>query len=89
MALLDAVKSSGLAKLLNAWISQKMGRSLHSPSTLFQAVIDGANSRAGKMERDTIDLLNSAITRFVWFMIVEDQYRAFWYFFSCNLNYIN
>uniref|UniRef100_A0A1I7W3C8 DRIM domain-containing protein n=1 Tax=Loa loa TaxID=7209 RepID=A0A1I7W3C8_LOALO len=64
MISLDTVKSSALAKLLNAWISQKMGRSLHNPSSLFQVIIDGVKNRAGEMERETIGLLSTAIMRY-------------------------
>ncbi|KAL3993561.1 Down-regulated in metastasis family protein [Acanthocheilonema viteae] len=64
MVSLDIVKSSALAKLLNAWISQKMGKSLYKPSSLFQAIIDGAKSRTGLMDRETIGLLTSAIMRY-------------------------
>lgn len=65
MVSLDTVKSSALAKLLNAWISQKMGRSLHKPSSLFQVIIDGAKSRDGEMDRETIGLLSIAIARLI------------------------
>uniref|UniRef100_A0A0R3RU84 DRIM domain-containing protein n=1 Tax=Elaeophora elaphi TaxID=1147741 RepID=A0A0R3RU84_9BILA len=64
MASLDIVKSSALAKLLNAWISQKMGRSLHKPSSLFQVIIDGAKSKVGVIDRETIGLLTTAIMRY-------------------------
>lgn len=64
VASFDTVKSSALANFLNAWISQKMGRSLHKPSSLFQVIIDGMKSRAGKVERETVELLTSAIMRY-------------------------
>uniref|UniRef100_A0A1I8EDV8 DRIM domain-containing protein n=1 Tax=Wuchereria bancrofti TaxID=6293 RepID=A0A1I8EDV8_WUCBA len=64
LASFDTVKSSALANLLNAWISQKRGRSLHKPSSLFQVIIDGVKSRAGKVERETVELLTIAIMRY-------------------------
>ncbi|CAG9531849.1 unnamed protein product [Cercopithifilaria johnstoni] len=64
LASLDIIKSSALSKLLNAWISQKMGRSLHKPSSLFQVIIDGAKSRTGLMDKETVGLLSNAIMRY-------------------------
>ncbi|OZC06750.1 hypothetical protein X798_06254 [Onchocerca flexuosa] len=60
----NIVKSSSLAKLLNAWISQKMGRSLHNPASLFQVIIDGAKSKVGEVDIDTVGLLSTAIKRY-------------------------
>ncbi|VDP15204.1 unnamed protein product [Onchocerca flexuosa] len=61
----NIVKSSSLAKLLNAWISQKMGRSLHNPASLFQVIIDGAKSKVGEVDIDTVGLLSTAIKRLI------------------------
>ncbi|VDK69683.1 unnamed protein product [Litomosoides sigmodontis] len=64
VASLNMVKSSALAKLLNAWISQKMGRSLHRPLSLFQVVIDSAEIKSGLMDSEIIGLLSNAIMRY-------------------------
>ncbi|KAM3721020.1 Small subunit processome component [Dirofilaria immitis] len=60
----NIMKSAALAKLLNAWVSQKMGKSLHKPSSLFQVIIDGAKSRAGEVDTETLELLRIAIKRY-------------------------
>lgn len=78
MTSLDMTKSSALAKLLNTWINQKMGRSLHRPSSLFQVVIDGAKIGSGLMGSETIELLSNAIIRLTAYFFNFPGITALW-----------
>uniref|UniRef100_A0A915PHK9 U3 small nucleolar RNA-associated protein 20 N-terminal domain-containing protein n=1 Tax=Setaria digitata TaxID=48799 RepID=A0A915PHK9_9BILA len=60
----SVTNTSALAELLTTWISQKMGRSLHKPSSLFQVIIDRMNCKSEKVEKETIELLCTAIARY-------------------------
>ncbi|MCP9260111.1 hypothetical protein DINM_003265 [Dirofilaria immitis] len=67
----NIMKSSALAKLLNAWVSQKMGKSLHKPSSLFQVIIDGAKAELEKYHGDSE--LHTLITTAVRMLTNDNQ----------------